>query len=140
MSNVKTDKKKVIILVVSYLLALVFILLAVLPMIKDANEKVYYGTGTHKFDLTKEYQEFEFKFDKSGNYTFKSSGKADTEAKLTLGGKTLRNDDNSGDGDNFSFQYYCKKGEVYRLYVRNNKGSIDDYKIIVSAVKSSSKK
>ena len=120
MSNVKTGKAIVIILDVSYLLALAFIFLAVLPMVKDANEKTYYSTGTHKFDLEKNYTIFEFKFEKSGNYSFKSTGKADTEAKLTLAGKTLISDKDSGDGDNFSFEYYCKKGEVYRLCIKNN--------------------
>ncbi len=135
MSNVKTGKAKIIILIVSYLLALAFVFLAVLPIIKDANEKVYYGTGTHKFDLTKEYTIFEFKFEKSGNYTFKSTGKADTVAKLVLKGKTVASDDNSGSDNNFSFEYYCKKNEVYRLCIKSAKGSIDDCKISVTSTK-----
>ncbi len=134
MSNVKTDKTKIVILVISYILALVFILLAVLPIIQDSNKKEYYATGTHEFDLTKEYQTFEFKFEKSGTYSFKSTGKRDTEAKLILGSDVLRHEDN-GD-DNFEFEYYCKKGEVYRLAVRCNDGKISDYKIVVKSVKS----
>ena len=136
MSN--TNKTKIIVLAISYVLALTFIILAILPLF-ETPEKEYYSTGTHTLNLEEEYTIFEFKFEKTGMYTFKSEGESDTQARLTLRGSTcISSDDIDEDNKNFEFQYRCEKGEIYRLCIKSNSGSLENYKIKVTAVKANS--